>query len=435
MLVALLCIVLACASPRKRRNPGAEAWFADERLESTSHAGGERRAGPQVHVNLYPGERLATEDEAEGLANLIQTAEKLRGLRFVRPVPITFQSSAAFERFALRRVEFQELDKAVQRYRAYGIFDESITAAKLKKHVVDMKNVSGYYDEKRDVLAVREESAVMGLRSMGDESRLFRGIIVHELVHALQDQHFGLDRALASAKNNDARNALFALAEGDATMIELGYVVSSLGGVEFQSLVKNPETLEKVLFGHFGKSHRSLGTPALESSYSFRYLTGTLFVGALVRSGGGAAVNEAFRHPPRTTSEVLEPKRYLAHWRPKGVKLPSLAPLAAAGYRVVERGSFGGRELNLFLAPIVVDADRVAADWDGDDLAVVVKQGVYGVAWAVRFSDRDAAARASAVARDFDPVATGLRATRRGHSVLLTRNVDSATHEALAAGF
>ena len=53
--------------------------------------------------------------------------------------------------------------------------------------------------------------------------RLFRGVLIHEMVHALQDQQFGLDKLHDSAEEDDSALAKTALIEGDATytMIEV----------------------------------------------------------------------------------------------------------------------------------------------------------------------------------------------------------------------
>ena len=45
-------------------------------------------------------------------------------------------------------------------------------------------------------------------------------IVVHELVHALQDQHFNLTKITESAKTTDQDMAISALIEGDATAVE-----------------------------------------------------------------------------------------------------------------------------------------------------------------------------------------------------------------------
>src|SRR5262245_14221662 len=43
-----------------------------------------------------------------------------------------------------------------------------------------------------------------------------RGVLIHEMVHALQDQHFGLGKLHQQTFGSDAELALAALVEGDA---------------------------------------------------------------------------------------------------------------------------------------------------------------------------------------------------------------------------
>jgi hypothetical protein len=75
------------------------------------------------------------------------------------------------------------------------------------------QELAGFYDPRQDTLYV--------MRELDPESGA--SALVHEVVHALQDQHFDLGARLAQAKTSDQLTALQILAEGDATsaMLEL----------------------------------------------------------------------------------------------------------------------------------------------------------------------------------------------------------------------
>src|SRR5262249_25604924 len=75
------------------------------------------------------------------------------------------------------------------------------------------KGVQGYYSPKEKVLYVYDD--VRGSYQ--------KGVLIHEMVHALQDQHFGLKKLHAPSFDSDRELAMAALVEGDATytMIEL----------------------------------------------------------------------------------------------------------------------------------------------------------------------------------------------------------------------
>src|SRR5258708_4649423 len=75
------------------------------------------------------------------------------------------------------------------------------------------KGVQGYYDIKEKTLYLYDD--ITGAYE--------RGVLIHEMVHALQDQHFGLDKLHQTDDADDAELAKTALIEGDATytMIEV----------------------------------------------------------------------------------------------------------------------------------------------------------------------------------------------------------------------
>ena len=75
------------------------------------------------------------------------------------------------------------------------------------------KHLQGYYSIKDKTLFVYDD--VSGSYE--------RGVLIHEMVHALQDQQFGLEKLHESAEEDDAALAKTVLIEGDATytMIEV----------------------------------------------------------------------------------------------------------------------------------------------------------------------------------------------------------------------
>src|SRR5262249_47939717 len=114
-----------------------------------------------------------------------------------------------------------------------------------------------------------------------------RGVLVHEMVHALQDQHFGLKKLHPTGFDSDADLARAALVEGDATftMIEL--------------LKKDQPHVLAMLDTNLDKA-KNLQNP-------FLYGEGARYAKALKEKGGWEAVNAAYKFPPRSTASVLHP--------------------------------------------------------------------------------------------------------------------------------
>ncbi|HEX6812708.1 MAG TPA: hypothetical protein VF384_13860 [Planctomycetota bacterium] len=110
-----------------------------------------------------------------------------------------------------------------------------------------------------------------------------KATIAHELVHALQEQHFALPSRLAKVDDKDAEEILRikALIEGHAVVVEELIAEQELGLEDFMQR------------GPYG-----LGT---ETSY----VTGRRYFLHLLRSGGMKAVREALAKPP-TWAALLE---------------------------------------------------------------------------------------------------------------------------------
>jgi uncharacterized iron-regulated protein len=115
-----------------------------------------------------------------------------------------------------------------------------------------------------------------------------RGVLIHEMVHALQDQHFGLAKLHQTSFDSDAEMALAALIEGDATF-----------------------TMIEVLKNEQPRVAAMLNTPlekAKNLTNAFIYAQGARYVKALKEHGGWKAVDSAYYFPPRSTAAVLHPR-------------------------------------------------------------------------------------------------------------------------------
>ncbi|HVS37825.1 MAG TPA: ChaN family lipoprotein, partial [Gemmataceae bacterium] len=201
------------------------------------------------------------------------------------------------------------------------------------------KHLQGYYSVKDKTLFLYDDLS----------GAYERGVLIHEMVHALQDQNFGLAKLHQDEGDDDAELAKDALIEGDATftMIE----VLKKDQPKVAAMLEAP--LEKV------KNLRN----------AFLYAQGARYVKALKERGGWEAVNNAYRFPPESTADVLHPE---------GVSTIDLGPGAVVG----ELGWIQRLMRTPETAPLSVQA---ASGWIGD------RTVEYGGATAheIAFADRD----------------------------------------------
>lgn len=355
--VPLLAVgLVACAeSPRASVAAGEEP------------AGTERgrSGGAEVRRDAGHRESAAGDSLLERLAaELVPVVEKRAGLRFRTPPRLARSSRAGLEEFLLGELE-EELPEARARavtavYARLGLVPDTLRLRSLLRDLY-LEQVVGYYDPASDTLFVRDELAE-GQR---------RPVVVHELVHALQDQHMDLDSLMeARSGSNDATTAAQAALEGHATfvMMEWQLALASGGEVDLTTL---PEIGRMVSGSDLAASATMPvlgGAPRIvRESLVFPYLGGLSFLQAAWREEPG-------RNPPlgprlpSSTEQVLHPERYRGTDRDSPVRLAFDAP-PPDGWRELRTDDLGEFETRIFLETFLADDGRAraaAAGWDGD---------------------------------------------------------------------
>ncbi|HET9930364.1 MAG TPA: hypothetical protein VFQ35_06750 [Polyangiaceae bacterium] len=240
--------------------------------------------------------------------------------------------------------------------------------------------LAGFYDAKlsRMVLAT----------DLGEQAE--RMTLYHELVHALQDQHFDLSHAFDwQPEATDAQAALHALAEGDATAAMTEVFAAALG-VPAQRIPPGALKLDATLMQASPNLRDVPGVIA--RSMIAPYADGLAFVTYLrEHSGGWGGVDAAFRRTPVSTEQLLHPDKYVAGEPVAQVAAPEPpSGFEANAFRDV-MGEQGLRMLFEDWLPAPAAA-KAASDWGADRLAVFSAGAQRVVRWHLVF-DNDAAAR------------------------------------------
>jgi hypothetical protein len=358
-------------------------------------------------------------DEVAALREAMRIAERLRSLRFTRPVPVRVQSRDDITAFVRSRIEDDELEQARLFYTAIGLLPADVDLRALVLSVMG-EQIAGFYDPRRHTMVVRDDVmeemtrlVARGGTILGTPSSM---VLVHEYVHALQDQRLALDEDEDDSRTIDEENAYAALVEGDATLTMLGIGLAgsgrTLGDLTRTRGLLRAQLSDDVEAGPEGSE--LAGAPAiLRAPLLSRYLDGLVFVGTLhgghddPHRAGFAAIDAAFAAPPTSTEQILHPARYASRDRPAPIALPTLASFEATGYAAVDEDTLGELELSVFFAQgSGHDRDRdAAAGWDGDRLRVYRRTATVGAGpplaflWLSRWDDEREAADAEAAAR------------------------------------
>lgn len=236
--------------------------------------------------------------------------------------------------------------------------------------------VVGYYDPETDEIVLVSEDPTA---PETDEV-----ILGHELLHALQDQHFGLGRYERETIDRDT--ATNGLLEGDAVWVDTEYERRCVE--EWECIEPGAES------GGFEAVNWGLYLIVFQP-----YDDGPTYVETLREEGGWSAVDDAYEDPPASSSEVIRPgesrdpveidvaDRSSDDWHPfevdgapdrETVGEVGMVSMFAAGAMDPDRPAVIDRESFLTDEP-GYDYDQPYTDgWAGDELVVYVHDDVDG---------------------------------------------------------
>lgn len=144
-----------------------------------------------------------------------------------------------------------------------------------------------------------------------DPKMLEETVMVHELVHALQDQHFRLaEKEKALMRDTDANMAYHAVLEGEAVLVMVAHMLQK-SGVALDDVVKDDAMLGMISSAASAEQMIDPSTPRyFADMLKFPYLDGLKFVVAAYRRGGWTELDKVHANPPRSTREILHPEEY-----------------------------------------------------------------------------------------------------------------------------
>jgi len=299
----------------------------------------------------------------ERVVDLVRFVERERGLDFEHPVHVDFLATKDFEdkvttdEADLTDEEREDLEIGTQLLSALG-FVEPGTDLFEELNTLSAGNTAAFYDPDEQRVSVRGTSLTTDVR----------GTLVHELTHALQDQHFDLSRYDDDEdRPSGVYSAWTALVEGDATRIENAWA----------------QRLDEDDFADYQRGAGDAADEAgaaiadvpeiLTALFSAPYALGEGLLLALDGDGGNARIDEAFEDPPATEEHLLDPWAFLDGEDPVDVTAPSVP----TGEDHRDTDDFGAVGWYLTLAERIEpgQALEAALGWGGDAAVLSTKGG------------------------------------------------------------
>ena len=307
---------------------------------------------------------------------VLQETSQLRELAVLRPVQSSALSRAEIERMIVANLDREttaaDMHASEVTLKRLGLVPTNFALRPLIVRLLT-EQVAGYYDPKEQQFHLADWIDVDGQKP----------IMAHELIHALQDQHFNLRRFEKWPKgDSDAELATHALIEGDATLAMTLYVASNPARAlsflkSFMAAESSSQELEKA-------------PRALRETLLFPYQEGLTWTRSLYQNGGWSAVSRAFKTLPQSSEQILHPPKYFIHEAPVKVLLPDLRPSLGRGWRRIEADVNGEWSFYLILDEFLKSAStskQAAAGWAGDRYAMYENES--GQSLYVSFSTWD----------------------------------------------
>jgi hypothetical protein len=362
-LVACAALVLAAAcdlvgSQEASEPPAGPSTESGTDETDTSAEPGEGH--PNGDAPPSEGELVVGDGDPQLLEELGRIAAQvadLRGLDVLQPIHLDVVSEA--ELLEVHRELREEFDRDEERLALREERQRTLETLYLLPEGVDL-------DEALDDLV---EVGVLGLFSprterayaVADDGELTPAVtatVAHELVHAIQHQHVGLDH-LEDLEEPDEYFAHSSLIEGDAVFVEEAWVDAFLDDEESE---ERDATLARL--GIEAQAALETIPDYILLKQLLPYQFGERFVTALLDEGGQERLDATLADPPRTSVEIYDPQLFLDGFTPRDAP-PLHDPDGWEGFHAT---SFGAWQVDFFAFTSTPARSPIGQHWRGGEL-------------------------------------------------------------------
>jgi hypothetical protein len=292
-------------------------------------------------------------------AAVLKETSELRELAILKEVKSGAQSRDDIQRMIIKNLDADttpaEMHAAEVFLKAFGLAPKEFA---YRTYLIKLltEQVAGYYDPKAQQFYLADWIELEGQKP----------VMVHELAHALQDQHFNLKRFEKWPKgDSDAQLAAHALIEGDATLAMTIYMTKNpLVALAFMRTLGSQEA---------SAEHFNLAPRALRESLLFPYEEGSQWATQLYKRGGWAMVSQAFSKLPQSSEQILHAEKYFAYEAPQKLTLPEFKTALGPTWNRIDVDVNGEWGCYLILDEFLnntSESKRAAAGWGGDRYAL-----------------------------------------------------------------
>jgi hypothetical protein len=260
-------------------------------------------------VSTAPAQELFT-----NIGHIKEGLSAITGLAFKHDVPYALITKEELHRYLEKRLrDTMKPDETRAEELTLKMLGLVPADFDLRKNTLDLltEQAAAFYDyNQKKLFVLRGPGAAGGGSGGSDEERV---ALVHELAHALADQHFHLAKYIHEGmRSDDSSTARQAVMEGQATWLMAAYISREGGGKpEVPEAVL--DLMKKSIEGSAAQQYPVFSQAPLyiRESLVFPYAAGLEFQDAVFRKLGREAFSEVFIRPPVSSGQILHPERYI----------------------------------------------------------------------------------------------------------------------------
>ena len=294
----------------------------------------------------------------EGLDEMVASVHEISGLRPLKPVRHTSISRKDIRELVTTRLTegmgAEQIRHEELFLKKFGFVKENFNLAEQLVEVVT-EQAAALYDFKTKTLY---------LGTWGPEE-LQELALVHELVHALEDQHFNLSKFSKKSKGADQDLARSAVIEGHASWVMIEHSLRQSG----RSLMENSLLAAAAAGSSRFEAERypvySASPLYIREVLLFPYTEGLMFHQAVMEEYGREGFTRVFRRPPISSQQILLPAAYFEQRKPTRPTLPTIN--LSRRFKKTSQGEVGQLDHFILLKQYVGEeqAESLAPRWRG----------------------------------------------------------------------
>lgn len=309
-------------------------------------------------------------------AELLPDLAARAGMELHEPVRLEERSRSQLVEYLEAKID-EELpdDEARARRDAYALLGLLSPDLDLKGVLLELytEQVAGFYEPDSTALFVMDDQDPDDVHAL----------LMHELVHAVQDQNVDLEELTDPDRGNDRASAAQAAIEGQATLVMLEYATEQMtgGDVDLGQVPDFGEQIRPALESMTAQFPALAGAPrVIRETLLFPYVEGAGFVQRLW--AGGRRLDPFGEALPLSTEQIIRPLAPPPVTIDLGVS--GATPVLDDGLGRLELGVFAEEVLGIASTGGVVGSGGPAEGWDGDRFVLVeLDDGRRGLVWAV----------------------------------------------------